>query len=248
MGVFERPDNWIERGYLTNVARKFAISSLILKGRRRCGQENRDLLSAAEWQDELSTICSEFQGIIVDSGARIFESEQTITSDGSAGYDLAADFLGEVGVDRLIGTRREHLTPLVVQERNHTDGATGSARFYSIVGDQIRLFPVPSSGTYYLIYAPQCPDYSESATSTEIDVITPAGENFFTWSLALVGGIKEESELTPYYEKQVEKYRKKVERWALQRMLTAPTRRYVEYGSPDNVYPGDWGDWGGRGF
>lgn len=225
------------------MARNFPIAALILKGRRRCGQEKRDLLSAAEWQDELSTICSEFQGLIVDSGARIFESEDTIAATGASGYDLPADFLGEVGVDRLVGTRREHLTPLLVQERNHTNSATGDARYYSIVGSQIRLFPNPASGTYYLIYAPQCPDYSESATSTEIDVITPAGENFFTWSLALVGGIKEESDLTPYYEKQVEKYRKQVEKWAMQRMLTAPTRRYVEYGSPDNIYPDDNGDW-----
>ena len=223
------------------MARNFTIAALITKGRRRCGQENRDLLSAAEWQDELSTICSEFQGLIVDSGSRVFETEQTITADGSAGYDLPADFLAEVGVDRLIGTRREHLTPLLVQERNHTSGSTGDARFYSLVGDQIRLFPNPASGTYYLVYAPQCPDYTVIADTTEIDVITPAGENYFTWSLALAGGVKEESDLTPYYEKQVEKYRARIEKWAMQRMLTAPIRRYVEYGSPDNPFPDDWG-------
>ena len=225
------------------MARNFTIAALILKGRRRCDQENRDILSAAEWQDELSTICSEFQGLIVDSGARVFESEQTITADGSAGYDFPADFLASVGVDRLVGTRREHLTPLLVQERNHTNSSTGNARFYSLVGDQIRFFPNPSSGTYYHIYAPQCPDYSESVTTTEINVITPAGENFFTWSLALVGGVKEESDLTPYYEKQVEKYRARVEKWAMQQMLNAPVRRYVEYGSPDNPFRDDNGDW-----
>ena len=222
------------------MARNFTIAALITKGRRRCGQENRELLSATEWQDELSTICSEFQGLIVDSGSRIFETEEEITADGSAGYTLPADFLAEVGVDRVTGSSREHLTPLLVQERNHTQSAAGAARYYSIVGNEIRLFPKPASGTYYLIYAPQCPDYTVIVDTTPIDVITPAGENFFTWSLALVGGIKEESDLTPYYEKQVEKYRAKVEKWAQQRMLTAPVRRYVEYGSPDNIYPGEW--------
>lgn len=223
------------------MARNFTIAALITKGRRRCHQENSDCLSAAEWQDELSTICSEFQGLIVDSGSRIFESEQTITATGATGYALPADFLAEVGVDDPDGN---HLTPLLVQERNHTNGATGTARYYSLVNDEIRLFPNPSSGDYTLIYAPQCPDYSESVTTTEIDVITPAGENFFTWSLALVGGIKEQDELTPYFEKQVEKYRAKVEKWAQQRMLNAPVRRYVEYGSPDSIYPGD--EWGNR--
>lgn len=224
------------------MARNFTIAALIAKGRRRCGQENRDLLSAGEWQEELSTICSEFQGLIVDSGSRVFESEETITATGASGYALPADFLAEVGVDDSDGN---HLTPLLVQERNHTNGATGTARYYSLVGDEIRLFPNPASGTYTLIYAPQCPDYTVIADTTEIDVITPAGENYFTWSLALVGGVKEESDLTPYYEKQVEKYRRKVEKWAAKRMLTAPVRRYVEYGSPDS-FPGDWDDWGGR--
>jgi hypothetical protein len=227
------------------MARNFTIAALIAKGRRRCGQENRDLLSAGEWQEELSTICSEFQGLIVDSGSRIFESELEITADGSAGYDLPADFLAEVGVDRLAGASREHLTPLLVQERNHTGSSTGNARYYSLVNNQIRFFPNPNSGTYYLIFAPQCPDYSDVVDTTEIDVITPAGENYFTWSLALVGGVKEESDLTPYYEKMVERYRVKVEKWAAKRMLTAPVRRYVEYGSPDS-FPGDWDDWGGR--
>lgn len=227
------------------MARNFTIAQLIAKGRRRCGQENRDVLSASEWQDELSTIYSEFHGVIVESGARVFESEQTITASGVAAYDLPADFLAEVGVDREIsGAKREHLVPLLVQERNHTQGRNGNARYYSLIGEQIKFFPNPNTGTYYLTYAPQAPDISLSADSTEIDVITPAGENFFTWSLALAGGAKEESDLTPYYEKQAEKYRKQIEKWANQRMLTAPVRRFIEYGNPEHDYlnglPGDW--------
>jgi hypothetical protein len=228
------------------MARNFTIAALITKGRRRCGQETRDLLSAAEWQDELSTICSEFQGLIVDSGSRIFETELEITATGASGYALPANFLAEVGVDRVIGSNREHLTPLLVQERNHTQSVSGDARYYALVNDEIRFFPNPASGTYYLIYAPQCPDYTVITDSTEIDVITPAGENYFSWSLALVGGIKEESELTPYYEKQVDKYRRQIEKWANQRMLTAPVRRYVEYGEPGSLYPGEWNDWSTR--
>lgn len=215
------------------MSRNFTIAQLITKGRRRCDQENRDILSAAEWQEELSTIFGEFHGLLTDAGMRFYESSDTITGvAGTQDYALPSDFLASVGVDyeQSADGQRIELQSFLAQERNVFSGSSGGQSVaYALIGQNVRLYPAPATGqTYYHIYVPQPADISTATTSDNVDVVTPNGEAFFTWSLALVGGIKEESDLVPYYERQVDRQRERVIEWAMQRELYTPKRRYVD--------------------
>jgi len=225
------------------MARNFTIAELILKGRRACGQENSLLLSPAEWQDEFSSVYSEFHSVIVEGGARVFEDEETVSADGSQDYALPADFLAELGVDYEVSTggRREALYQLLTQERNANSGSSsGRARHYAIVGDSLRFYPAPPSGqTYYLVYVPQASDLSTITNTTEVDVIVPAGEQFFKWSLAAIGGGKEGDPQTPYWENKAASAKQNLLKWSFQRSLTQPKRKFVQ----DEAYDRERGDW-----
>jgi len=214
------------------MSRLFTIAKLIQRGRQRCDQENRDILSAAEWQAELSTIWGEFQGLIVESGTRYFESTSSFTTvSGTADYSLPADFMATIGLDnvRTDGHRIE-LGELLAQERNvYSFGSGGYPEAFALIGQNIRIYPTPTGAhDMELIYAPQAADVSESVTTTELDVITPDGESFFIWSLALIGGIKEESDMVQTYERRMTEARKRVVNWASQQSLHTPKRRYVQ--------------------
>lgn len=210
------------------MARNFTIAALILKGRRACDQVDSDLLSPAEWQDEFSSIYAEFQKAVIEGGARVFESEQTITGDGNRNYALPADFMSEIGVEwETSGGDRVDLHPLAIQERSIGRSMTGRSRYYSMIGDDTRLEPPPDSGTYYLTYVPQPTDYSEVADTTEVDVIVPAGEQFFKWSLAAIGAGKEESPQAGYFEAKAERAREDLVKWSYNRSLTQPRRKVV---------------------
>lgn len=228
------------------MARNFTIAELLTKGRRACNQVNSSALSDAEWQDELSTIYSDFQAAIIDGGAREFESSGTISTDGSQDYALPADFMTEIGVDYEAGSNgeRQELKPFSVHDRNRTSGQAGRARYYAIIGGNVRLYPTPPSGeTYYLIYVPQATDISESATSTNIDVIVPAGEKFFKYSLAAIGAAKEgDMERLDYFEAKAADAKRKLIEWSFKRSLTQPRRKYVA-GEPGDPYDYEEGDW-----
>lgn len=233
------------------MSRLFTIAKLIQRGRQRCDQENADILSAAEWQAELSTIWGEFQGLIVESGARTYETTSTFTTvSGTDNYALPTNFLATIGLDllRTVGDRYE-LGELLAQERNvYSFGTGGYPDAFALIGQNIRIYPTPT-GAYdmELVYAPQATDISEVVTTTEIDVITPDGESFFIWSLALIGGLKEESDMAVTYARQMEAARKRVIHWAAQQSLHTPKRRYVtggrnqQNGRNRNDYdPGDY--------
>ena len=212
--------------------RNFELIDLITKGRRRCDQENRDLLSAEEWKEEASTIYSEFNSIIIDSGMRMFEKVDTLTTIAGTGvYQVPSDFLAMVGVDyNYTDGQRIELVPMLAQERNTFTSTSSSAYAvaYELIGQNITLWPAPTPGQiYHVVYVPQPLDVSTAPDNQIVDVIIPAGEAYLTWSLALVGGIKEESEMVPFFERKIKQYKAFVENWAMQRELYTPKRRYT---------------------
>jgi len=226
------------------MSRFFTIQKLIQRGRQRCDQENRDILSAAEWQAELSTVWGEFRGIIVESGTRYFESSETFdTVSGQRDYPLPTDYMATIGVD-YDGTDdiSYELPELLAQERNlYRTGAGSRPAAYALIGQNIRLYPTPSTvETFTHVYAPQAPDISEATVTDALDVITPDGESFLIWSLALIGGIKEESDQVVTYARQMESARKRLEKWAQNRSLHTPKRRYTSDPADFRRDPADW--------
>lgn len=224
------------------MARSFTVVQLITRAKQRSDMENDSMISETEWKSMLSTIYGEFYGVLVESGMRYFESEQTISTDGSSSYALPAAFLSTVGVDYLADANGERraLREMMAQERNRYSGISGSEAYeYAIVGSNIRLYPTPASGqTYYHVYVPQPTDLSGASDSDSVDVVTPDGEAFITWGLTVLALAKQETD-TSLARAEREAARERLYQWATLRSLHTPRRNVVE-GDFDYRDPGDW--------
>lgn len=229
------------------MARNLTTLQLVDRARVRADAENRDHISLANWKEFLSIAWGELYMMLVDSGLRYFESSDTITATGASSYALPSDFLAHIGVDRESGTRRVALTELMVQERNQLR-QTGEALAFAVVGTNVELYPTPGSGTYYLIYVPQPSDISANADGTNVDVVTPDGENFVINHMAATALAREESDAT-FAITERERSRERFKVWAADRSLNSPRRRVVndQMGGSDaaDYLNGDY--WGGPG-
>lgn len=131
------------------------VSKIARGARFRCDDEQDEALADDTTvlimvQDALTRLHSFY----VKADPDMFRTEVDYTADGSASYDLPEDWFSTVGVDYVqSSTTKVQLDR--VQEADHTyyDAMTGSyAVGYRCIGDQLYLYPKPSSGTYRLIY------------------------------------------------------------------------------------------------
>ena len=125
--------------------------------------------------------------------SRYFESEHSITATGATSYDEPTDWLQTLRVERVDGDNRRHLIPLMPDERDRFVGLTGDATRYERIDDQIYLYPNPTSGSYRMLYKPQCPDLSSYADGDLIDVVNAAGQAALVWGVAAIMLAKAES-------------------------------------------------------
>ncbi len=87
-----------------------------------------------------------WHGKVTKAQPDLYEGEQTITADGSTGYDLPADFYATLGVDYKYDTDSYiPLDRLMLPERNKYPG-TGMAVAYRTKGSQMVLYPRPTTG------------------------------------------------------------------------------------------------------
>jgi hypothetical protein len=233
------------------MARTFTLAQLTTRCQQRTDLENQtDFASVSEIQGLISTAFAELYSMLVASGLRYFETEQSVssasmTTNGRGGMYIAlpADYLSTIGVDYVANSSTGEYWPLeeiMVQERDAYSGLTGSqAQVYAVVGSSLHLWPSPPSGqTYKHVYVPQPTDYTGSATNTSVDVVTPDGEDFITWRVAVMAKQKEEAD-TSVAERNAERARERVMEWATLRSLNNPRRRIVGEG-PYGHQPGDW--------
>lgn len=208
------------------MARSLTVAQLIDRGTKRANMENSDLLSATEWKQNLSQVFGELYEEVADSGMRYYETEATISSDGTATYALPSDHLSTIGIDYLsTGTTRIALSEGMVQERNRYSSATGSqANAWAMVGTNITLYPTPPSGqTYYHVYVPQSADLSAAADGDPVDVITASGEMFIVAGLSAMAKAKEETDNRDDLRTQAQALAK-LKQWAMKRSLITPRR------------------------
>ncbi len=225
------------------MARIFTLGSLVTRAQQRCDMENQTLLSTAEFKGHLSTVYGEMYSEILATGLRHFETTKTITTTGAASFTLPADFLSVIGMDYVVDTQghRRHLRELMAQERNIYRGASASdAQAFAIVGDKtVTMYPTPPTAqTYEFVYVPQPKDLSTAANSTQVDVVTPDGEAFLLWGVAVLALGKEESDIQLALMER-ERMRERVREWATLRALNQPRRVMVE-SELDEYEPGEW--------
>jgi hypothetical protein len=235
--------------------RTFTLGQLVTRVLDRFDDSAGSFATRSLVKGYLSTAFGELHGLVVSSGLRYFEAPQALTTTGGASFALPADHLGTVGVDYLdpSGWRRA-LTELMPQERNiYTQYGTwsglGWARAYSVIGQQLTLYPTPPSGqSYEHIYVPQPLDLSDAADATSVDVVTPDGEDFLIWTSLVMAQAKEESD-TSVAERKSAQARNRVIEWAQLRALHTVRRQIVDEGLGWNqdLDPGDW-RYGRRGW
>lgn len=209
--------------------------------------ENATFIADAEWKGIISSAYAELYSLLAASGLRYFESTDSVATTGGAAYALPADFLSSIGVDYVVNAQgdRRQLEELMVQERNVYAGVTGAseATAYALVGANLELYPTPPSGqTYEHRYIPQPSDLSSEADGTSVDVVTPDGEQFLIWYAAVMALSKEESDVRVAMAER-ERFRQRVEEWAVLRSLNSPRRLVVDDGGfadPADYRRGSW--------
>lgn len=223
------------------MARNVTIADLVANIQQRGDLESDERVTATKLQRMLSAANGELQLAVIDSGMRYFETTATLSL--SASIALPTDHLATVGVDFVVdsaGSRRS-LTEIMVQERDRVIGYTGEALWYALAGQAIELYPVPSTGTYKHIYVPQPPDLKTVATTTNVDTVTPDGEEFLVWACvvkAYAGAAGDFDVRDAKEERDAAKAR--LVDWAGKRSFNTPRRRVVADRFPHDYEEGDY--------
>ncbi len=191
--------------------------------------ENQESISTTEWKHMISTAYGELFSHVAETGLRYFEATETITATGATSYNEPAAMLSTVGVEFVVNAQgeRRNLRELMPQERNIFRGLTGEAVAYELADDQLYLHPNPSSGTYKWIYVPQPPDLSAEVDATNVDVVTPDGEGFLIWAVAVLAKEKEGTD-SSFAIAERERCRERVIQWATLRAMHDARRKMVD--------------------
>lgn len=218
------------------------MSDLVERCQKRADLEGNDHIESDEWKALISEKYGELHGIVTGAGLRYFETTSAITATGADSYTEPTDALAIVGLD-YVGSddTRRRLRMLSVNERDCLAGTTGEAIGYTIVDDQIYLYPNPSSGSYQLLYVAQSPDLSSYADGDLVDVVTPDGEAFLIWGVTVLAKSKSESDVTLAMQRE-DAARERLLIWAVNRVMTEGARRP----EPEWGYARTDADWSGQ--
>lgn len=213
--------------------------------KRRSDKENDPHISDTEWNELINEQYGDLFLSVANTGLRYFEAFSTINATGAASYAEPTDLLSVVSIDKVNtdGTRYG-LRELMVQERNRFAGQTGDALYYALSDDDIFLYPKPASGTYEMTYIPQSTDVSAYTDVDLLDVVTPDGEAFLIWGVAVKALAKSESDVMLAIQER-EAARARLVEWATLRCFNSPRRRQIV--EEDDLSVGDPGGWWNRG-
>jgi len=221
--------------------RNVVLSALVTRCQQRADLENDNHITTAEWKGLISEMNGELQLLVAETGMRYFETEATITATGAASYTLPSDHLATIGVAFVLDAagRRRWLDELMVQERTAVIGQTGEAYFYELTAQTIILYPKPTSGSYPHLYIAQPPDLSGAADGTNVDVVTPDGEAFLIWGVAVKALAKSESDVRLAMAER-DAARERLRNWAQLRSFNTPRRRVTVPLDDEVREPGGW--------
>jgi hypothetical protein len=196
--------------------------------RRRVDMKKNQARSNDDFNELMNEQYGELWGVASENGGRYFEKSSSITADGSESYTEPTDQLSYVRMAHVLSDGREEpLYEIEAREEWRYKGLTGDARRYTIVDDQVFLYPKPSSGTYKLYYIQQPTDLTLLGDGDSIDVINMDGLKFLVWGVAvLVHGELEGNALLALKERDAA--RDRLHWWCVQRALNAPRRHVIE--------------------
>ena len=172
--------------------RRIVMSTLIERFKQRCDMVGDDSISSSEWKSYASEVYGEMTTeASLGAASRYFETSTTITADGSTSYDEPADHFSTQRIAEVLADGRERpLRELQAHEEAAYRGRTGIALGWLAIDDQLYLCPAPSSGTFKWYYVGQPTDLADYADSDIVDVISPGGEAFLIWGVAVLAKAK----------------------------------------------------------
>jgi hypothetical protein len=211
------------------------LGTLVTRATQRADREGDGSITGDEWKALVSEQVGEMHSVIAEAGFAYYQSESTITATGAASYALPTDHMATWAVHLVVdsaGHRRE-LAELQPADRVRFLGHVGQATHFIVVGQNVELYPTPSTGAYKLVYIPQPADLSTSADSTSVDVVNTDGLAFVVWGVAVKARSKIADDVVVHMAER-DAARARLWDWAVQRSFSNP--RHAE---PAEA-PGGW--------
>lgn len=179
------------------MSRTVTLGNLVSRCKVLADQENQSTLSDNNWKEFIDRCYRDVYRELAKPGVGYFDTEATITSDGTADYPLPSDHLYTSGVAWVIdfAGRRRPLSELMPAERHYYKGLSGTAYAYEVVGSNVWLYPTPPSGqTYIHTYIPHPTDISAADDATLIEMASLDGEQALIWGVVFLARDKLEQD------------------------------------------------------
>jgi hypothetical protein len=220
------------------------MAALIGRVRAVTDTENDGHVTDSFLKGQIHTLYGQLWGTVVETGLRYFETSVSLVSDGTNVLEEPDDQFSYVGLDYVQADgRRFEVFEVMAQERTlvrqpHLSGTR--ARYFELVDDQYKLYPTPPTGqTYELLYIPHAPDLTAASDALLVDVVTPDGEAFLTYGVAvMVLARKDQDPRLMQAEREAAKQR--LSEWAAMRAFHQPRRQIVQSDIDEYLFQGDW--------
>lgn len=211
--------------------RRKAYSYWAARGLKLADAEGDGHISPAELAECANEVYGDLYSLVCGGADAYFQTTYAFTATGAVSYDEPDDHLSTVCLE-LVGSSGERtpIKKLLAQERylySPPVGLGNDAVAYSLVDDQIYLYPPPASGNYELLYIPQPPDLTTYIDTDKVDVVNVYGEQFFMYGLAALIKSKSESDVRFFLNRQQRAEEKLVE-WAAQRSFHDGHRGFTD--------------------
>jgi hypothetical protein len=201
-----------------------------------------DSIAPPIWKWFGSMVYGELWSEATNGGKRYFETSTTINANGAASYAEPADHYSTVRVVFVDASGHETpLTELRQQDEFAFKGLVGDAVAWTLVDDQLFLYPKPVAGTYKWYYFQQPTNLAAYADGDAVDVVCPAGEAFFVWGMVLLALAKQRKDVQ-LANAMKEKARGDLQLWAAQRNFYEPPQKAAELDEDMPLDPAErWG-------
>jgi hypothetical protein len=212
------------------LSRLFKVGTLVRRIRSQGQFTDGGSVDDTDIADKLSSLVAELYSTLDEGGHRHREERLYFTgADMTAAADedpdeqgayitLPPDHMATLGVDWRSSGWVE-LEELMFQERNTFSAGGRTSVAWEHRNDRIYIFGAPSaSEKFRLIYVPQPPMIADDFDEVEIDVFTPAGEQFLIFGAVAELKDKEDEDYR-FAVQEREKHRERVHVWAVKRSL-----------------------------
>lgn len=130
------------------------LEELITRVRQRTDTVDSDFVTDEELTQLINTAYKELYGMLVTKSLHRSEAVFELEADGSLSYDLPIDFFALMGVYRVLGGSCDPQPLERFPDKYRSGSRSGDAVMYRVSGSKVVLYPVPSSGTYEVVYIP----------------------------------------------------------------------------------------------